>query len=168
MPAVAPCHTFCRPSVPESLLLPRRPLHPVYCSMAAGQPLHHWCLKNCALVDDNLDLAVSVKLLSAMQLAECQSQARFVTLSVNSKADLDSLRATLGSIVDYMEADLTAFTSIRALTEAAGSGALRNIATAEVTVINLKGVPALPDFERPHRASMDQQSWSGIKMQGTA
>jgi hypothetical protein len=110
---------------------------------------------------------------SGVQLVERKSQAKFVTFSVNSKADLDSMRTALGNMIEYMEADLTAFTSIRAFTEAAGTGANRDIAPAEVAV--MENVPVLPDLKL-QGASMEQfnkllqQSTTGkdTTMQGTA
>lgn len=103
----------------------------------------------------------------SMQLANRKSQAKFVTFTVNSKADLDSMRRNLGSIVDYIEADLTAFMSIRALSEAAGDGANRNIPTAEVTVIK-DTVPTLPALKELPGASMGGCNVTGLATLATS
>lgn len=67
---------------------------------------------------------------------DLNSTARFVTFNVTSAADLDSMRRTLGDLIDYIEADLTGFTSIRALQEAAADGrAIRSIQVGDVESI---------------------------------
>jgi hypothetical protein len=94
-----------------------------------------------------------------MQLAKKKSTARFMTFSVNSKADLDSMRSNLGGIADYFEADLTAFTTTRALHEAVGKGANRSIPTPKIEVI--EQVETSSELDHLPGANLDPQGWKG-------
>jgi hypothetical protein len=83
------------------------------------------------------------RLLAVVQLDKSKAPLDFVTFKVNGPKDLLAMRKALGGVSDYFEADLTAFTTVRAMTEALSSGkrfdipssALRTLTADDVTTI---------------------------------
>lgn len=69
------------------------------------------CLRHCLLL---IGVLASVPLLQL-------GKGSLLSFTVNSKKDLREMRKALGSVAAYIEADLTAFTTVRALQDAANS-----------------------------------------------
>lgn len=56
---------------------------------------------------------------------------QLATVTLDGQGDLDSMRRQLADKLEYLEADLTAFTSVRALRVAAQGGLVRGVTDGE-------------------------------------